>query len=195
MPKRDPAHMEAQRERIILATITCIARKGIERTSIADIWKEAGLSAGALYVHFQNKQDLVAQCLQHGAGDAPSQPKTWDELKSQILTFGSRFGLDAATVIRARLHFHAEAVQPGDFHDLHKANLEIAMTSLSGWIQQIADRGEITLRLTARQTAAAISAYLDGMLGLALATDRPIDEALAEIATGMDCFVHLPGTG
>lgn len=56
-------HMNAQRERIILAALGCIARKGVEGTSMADIWKEAGLSAGALYVHFRNKNDLVAQCL------------------------------------------------------------------------------------------------------------------------------------
>lgn len=193
MPKRDPAHMEAQRQRIILATLTCIARKGIERTSITDICKEADLSAGALYVHFRNKDDLVARCLQHGDTPVDSLPQSWTGLKARILTFSTNFGLDAATVIRTRLHFHAEAVQPGPFHNLFKATLEDALANMTRWVQGIADNGDIALRMDARQTAAAISAYVNGMLSLALASDRPLEAALVEISDGLDCFVIPSG--
>ena len=60
MPKRDAAHMDAQREKIIRAAIECIGDKGIERTSISDICRKAELSAGA--------QAAEARAAKAGAG-------------------------------------------------------------------------------------------------------------------------------
>lgn len=53
-------------------------------------------------------------------------------------------------------------------------------------------KGAIALRMSARRTAAALSAQIDGMLWIALASDRPFDEALPEISQTLDCLVTLP---
>ena len=192
MPKRDPEHMNAQRERIIQATLVCISRKGVEGTSIADIWKEAGLSAGALYVHFRNKNDLVTQCLRHTRKPVHEAPATWDALKERLLGFEASIGWDAETIARVRVHLHAECVNPGELHDIMRPILEEQFGILSGWIEQIAGRGLITLRMSARQTAAAVSAQIDGMLWIALASDRPLDDSIPEISRALDCFVSFP---
>lgn len=47
------------RDRIQSAAIACVARKGFSNTSMADIIAEAGLSAGAVYVYYRSKEDLV----------------------------------------------------------------------------------------------------------------------------------------
>ena len=60
MPKRDVAHMQGQRERILRAAIRCISELGLESASIAAIRKEAGLSAGAIYTHFGGKDEIIA---------------------------------------------------------------------------------------------------------------------------------------
>ncbi len=190
MPKRDPEHMNAQRERIIQATLACIARKGVERSSIADIWKEAGLSAGALYVHFKNKGDLITQCLRYSRAPLDAPPASWDELKERLLGFDASFGSDAATIARTRVHLHAEAMNPGDLHDILQPILEEQFAILAGWIDAISRSGSVALRMNARQTAAAISAQIDGMLWIALASDRPLDEVLPEISQTLDCFVR-----
>jgi AcrR family transcriptional regulator len=39
--------------------VRCFGRSGLERTSIADITAESGLSAGSIYAHYRNKADLV----------------------------------------------------------------------------------------------------------------------------------------
>jgi len=52
MPKRDPAYMETQRESIAQATLDCLLEKGLYVTSLRDIYQRAGISNGALYVHF-----------------------------------------------------------------------------------------------------------------------------------------------
>ncbi|NQX27199.1 TetR/AcrR family transcriptional regulator [Microbacteriaceae bacterium VKM Ac-2854] len=59
MPKVTPAHRDARRAEITAAALRCFAEKGFQRTSMADIIAEAGLSAGAIYGHFPSKQDIV----------------------------------------------------------------------------------------------------------------------------------------
>lgn len=184
--------MNAQRERIIVAAITCIARKGIEGTSMADIWKEAGLSAGALYVHFKNKEDLVVQCLRFELAPDCGPPATWDELKARMLNFNPRRGLDAAVITRARIHLRAGCINPGELHDVMRRFLTEQIDDVAAWLDQMAGVGLLNLRMDAHQTAAAICAHIDGMLWIALARDRSLDKDLTEISAGLDYLVSLP---
>lgn len=59
MPKVSDAHREARREQIAAAALACFAAKGFQRTSMADIIEASGLSAGAIYLHFDSKQQIV----------------------------------------------------------------------------------------------------------------------------------------
>lgn len=59
MPKVSDAHREARREQIAVAALSCFAEKGFQRTSMADIIEASGLSAGAIYLHFESKQQIV----------------------------------------------------------------------------------------------------------------------------------------
>ncbi len=60
MPKLKPATQAARREHILDAAEQCFARSGFHRTTIQDICREADVSAGALYVYFASKEDLIA---------------------------------------------------------------------------------------------------------------------------------------
>ncbi|WP_235781138.1 TetR/AcrR family transcriptional regulator [Sinomonas notoginsengisoli] len=59
MPKVSQEHRAAMRGRIQSAAIACVARKGFSNVSMADIIAEAGLSAGAVYVYYRSKEELV----------------------------------------------------------------------------------------------------------------------------------------
>lgn len=61
MPKVTEEHRAAMRVRIQDAALTCFARKGFATTSMADIVKEAGLSAGAVYIYYSSKAELVGE--------------------------------------------------------------------------------------------------------------------------------------
>jgi AcrR family transcriptional regulator len=61
MPKVTDAHREARREQIAVAALACFAAKGFQRTSMADIIEASGLSAGAIYLHFDSKQQIVLE--------------------------------------------------------------------------------------------------------------------------------------
>lgn len=195
MPKRDPDHMSAQRERIIRAAILCIADKGVERTTVADIWRKAGLSAGSLYVHFANKDDIITAALRFGSMTETSLPDTWEAFVAVASSVESQMGFGIETVARNRLHLHAESVHPGKLHDAFRPILEQTLDLFADRLQRLADKGEISLNMSARQTAMGMSALIDGMLWIALATDRPLKDIQPEIAAGLSCFVEPPRPG
>lgn len=60
MPKLSNEEMSARRADIIAAAGRCFARKGIQATTMREIFAEAGMSAGAVYNYFKTKDDLIA---------------------------------------------------------------------------------------------------------------------------------------
>jgi AcrR family transcriptional regulator len=59
MPKVTEEHRVARRQQIAQAALRCFTRTGFQQTSMADIIAESGLSAGAIYGHYKNKEELV----------------------------------------------------------------------------------------------------------------------------------------
>ncbi|MFI7504806.1 TetR/AcrR family transcriptional regulator [Streptomyces sp. NPDC049687] len=94
MPRLTDARKELRRAQITEAAVRCFGRNGLERTSIADITAESGLSAGSIYAHYRNKADLVqastrevlaqrAKVLsEYAASDTPPDP---DELLARLI--------------------------------------------------------------------------------------------------------------
>ncbi len=54
---------EAQRRHIALSACRALARRGVERTTMADIAREASVTTGMITHYFANKRDIVAAAL------------------------------------------------------------------------------------------------------------------------------------
>ncbi len=59
MPRVKPEYKLERRAKILDAARACFARSGFHRTTLQDIFAEAGLSAGAVYNYFQSKDELI----------------------------------------------------------------------------------------------------------------------------------------
>jgi AcrR family transcriptional regulator len=74
LPERDPWLIQVPplepRARIIAATSRCLARSGLERTSISAIAREAGMSRQTIYNHFETKQEIIEEALETAASTA-----------------------------------------------------------------------------------------------------------------------------
>lgn len=162
---------------------------GIKRTSIASVCQQAGLSAGALYVHFRNKDEIIAEALQFGAMTETMLPRSWAEFKAQITNLERQTGFDVATAARARLQLYAECVHPGPLHDMLKPQIERSRDVLVQYLRTMVDEGKIRLVMSPLQTALAIASLIDGLLWIALSSDRPLDELREDLSAGLDCFV------
>lgn len=60
MPKLKPETLERRRQQILDAAECCFASAGFHRTTMHDICRAAELSPGAVYGHFNSKEDLIA---------------------------------------------------------------------------------------------------------------------------------------
>jgi TetR/AcrR family transcriptional regulator, transcriptional repressor of aconitase len=58
MPRISAAHEQQVRDRIIQAAVTVFSEKGYHRATISDVVQRSGLSVGAIYTHFKNKEEL-----------------------------------------------------------------------------------------------------------------------------------------
>src|SRR5437867_6146779 len=63
MARYEKDHKQATRRRIIAAAGRRLKRDGIDGSGIATLMTDAGLTNGALYAHFDSKEDLVASAL------------------------------------------------------------------------------------------------------------------------------------
>ncbi len=59
MPKISEEQRQARRDQILAAVWRCFLRKGVHGTSMEDLIRESGLSAGAVYLYFKGKDDLI----------------------------------------------------------------------------------------------------------------------------------------
>jgi AcrR family transcriptional regulator len=60
MPKVTEEHRVARRQQIVDAARTCVGEQGFHKTTMADVIRESGLSAGAVYGYFKSKDEIVA---------------------------------------------------------------------------------------------------------------------------------------
>ncbi|MDH5361546.1 MAG: TetR/AcrR family transcriptional regulator [Gammaproteobacteria bacterium] len=62
-----PEHKQRSRERILESAYRLFITRGYAHTTIDEVMAEAGLTRGAFYAHFANKDDLYQAAIQHAA--------------------------------------------------------------------------------------------------------------------------------
>lgn len=81
---KNPKRREETLNRILEAASTCFINKGYRDTSVADICKEAGVSKGAFYYHFESKQAVFINILNSWLGNLESLLKASTENAQNI---------------------------------------------------------------------------------------------------------------
>lgn len=69
MPKRSEDYMAERRRQILDAAIVCLNNQGWTRTTVDDVARQAGLSKGAVYIHFASKRALLIGLLERNIDD------------------------------------------------------------------------------------------------------------------------------
>ena len=63
MTTREPSRKELTHDRIVDVAAAAIRRSGYDGTGVADIMKEAGLTHGGFYAHFDSRTQLLAEAI------------------------------------------------------------------------------------------------------------------------------------
>jgi AcrR family transcriptional regulator len=64
-----PSRKEATHERIVATAARAIRRSGYDGTGVAEIMKEAGLTHGGFYAHFDSRESMLAEAADRAGAD------------------------------------------------------------------------------------------------------------------------------
>jgi AcrR family transcriptional regulator len=124
MPKVTAEHRAARRAEILAAACRCFAREGFHATSMADIISESDLSAGAVYIYFDSKTEIITAVVgmtlstadelfsELLAGDAvPTPEQTVAYMVEAIMERAVNHPVLGVDMSRVALHAWAEALR------------------------------------------------------------------------------------
>jgi AcrR family transcriptional regulator len=69
MPKVSPEYLEARKNEILDAAFACFRRRGFHQTTMQDIYRETGLSPGAVYHYFRSKEEIIAAAIDRNTAE------------------------------------------------------------------------------------------------------------------------------
>lgn len=172
MPKVSDEHRLARRRQIIAAGRRCVAEQGFHKTTMADVIRESGLSAGAVYGYFKSKDEIVAAI----ADEALS---TVDVVFAQILATEEPLTPVAALRI-ALTHVVRIAEQPGG--DVTRVGIQAWAESLHNETIRATAHGKFTL-LRAHFADVARRAQTDGTVATS-ATPEEVAQVMFGLIPG-----------
>ncbi|MBL0886499.1 TetR/AcrR family transcriptional regulator [Myceligenerans indicum] len=141
MPKVSDAYRQARKEEILAAALRAFSAKGYQRTSMADILAESGLSTGAVYAHFGGKRELFVAVARSTllrrndelvAAGVRGEPPAPAQILRVVVHGGLRDGLDP----RVLLQFWAEATTEPEIRDMVRE----AMAFVTGAFEDALER-------------------------------------------------------
>jgi TetR/AcrR family transcriptional repressor of uid operon len=168
VPKLAAATKRQRRQVLVDAAWRCVARSGYHGLTVDDVCAEAGLSKGAFYTYFNQKQDLLLALMDDDAEglsdlvvEAAGQPNGIDQIRRFVAGLVDR-GSDAAAVqLRADLwaEISSDLILRTRFLEAMKAR----RVQLAELIERAVSSGELS-EVPPNALAAVFLALGDGLM-------------------------------
>ncbi|HEX6356281.1 TetR/AcrR family transcriptional regulator [Actinophytocola sp.] len=128
MPRVSDEHLANRRRQILDAAANCFARNGFHRTSMQDIVKESGLSAGLIYRYFTGKDDMIVAIVEerHARRAAMDLVGDYPELLREIA------GPEAARERNLTMQAWAETIRDPRIRALARDGVDGPVKALAG---------------------------------------------------------------
>jgi AcrR family transcriptional regulator len=167
MPRLAPATKIERRQQLVEAARRCIADRGFASVTVDDVCAEAGMSKGAFYGYFAQKQDLLLALLEDEAEDVRTTMRELTDDRDgveRLRRFARemvRRGDDAAG-LQLRADLWAEINEDPEIRERWADVVRERRTTLRSWIDQAVADGELE-PLPANALAAILLALADGL--------------------------------
>jgi AcrR family transcriptional regulator len=172
MARVSQEHLDARRRQILDAARRCFAANGFHNTSMQDVLKEAGLSAGAVYRYFPSKDALISAAAEEAlaliAGAfaevmEQQPPPAPDELFTSIIrTLEKLEGPQHAG--RIAIQAWAEALRSEEMAARLRPNVQQARRTLAALVARYQESGDITADADPLEVAAVLLSVIPGFL-------------------------------
>lgn len=161
MPKIAQEALDERRAQIVAAARRVFATKGLSRATLRDVFREAGMSAGAVYNYFRTKDDLVLAVTEAGMADALAAMTGGSSASPDLASVVERFlaalvAAEAADAPRVDLMIAAEALANPAVHRAVFANREL----VRGALVRLIERRQHTRGHWAGHSASALAELL-----------------------------------
>lgn len=190
MPKVTEEHRLARREQILAAASRCVAREGFHKTTMADVIREAGLSAGAVYGYFRSKNDIIRAIADRSIGEVahllhdlveraePVHPAdAIGVFLRQIALLSEESGGDLPKV---GVQAWAEAVRDPEVHALAKEKLGAVRAAMEEVVRRAQRDGTMSIEADPHCAAQVLVGLLPGYILQALILEDVDPESYVE---------------
>jgi AcrR family transcriptional regulator len=170
MPKVSEQHRSDRRDQIVTAAWQCVAREGFHKTTMADVIRESGLSAGAVYGYFRSKDDIIAAIADRAVGTvddvfddllsrdrAPSIPEAVHALTSRAVAMAQA---EEGDITRVALPVWAEALRNEAIH----ATVSSKYGRIRSRFRELVERLQSDGRVDPGADPAAVAQVLFGLM-------------------------------
>jgi AcrR family transcriptional regulator len=168
MPKK--VDHDARREELVLAAWRVIAARGIDEVTIREIARESDYSAGVLAHYFENKDDLLAHCLQlshtriRKRYDAEIEgTSTSPEALEAILLDNLPLDEQREMETRIEMSFWARALRNQALHEIQADESEGLRTLLRELVEKAQAEGAIDPDYDREEILEMLGAMIDGI--------------------------------
>lgn len=156
LPKRSKEHMDSRREQVLKAAKICFSQKGFHATTIRTICTEAGLSTGAVYLHFQNKDEIIGALAERNRENNRAlidSVGVENPVMEEISQLAKLYFLDmlrapdAGTSNRFSVNLFSEAAQNPRVRHYLETSVKDLSEAISRMIAKAQERGEVNTNL------------------------------------------------
>ena len=171
MPRISAEREEATRRRILRAARQVFVEKGFHRASIDDVVAAAGLSVGAIYTYFPNKDELIRASILDAnreeseavLSDTRAAGTVDDRLDRAIMGWW-RYTIEAEGAPAFLAEAWGEASRRPLIRDLLARRFERGVTMTSVMLRECVERGDLPARIEIDALARTMGALTDGMV-------------------------------
>lgn len=167
MPKLKPATQVARREHILDAAEQCFARQGFHRTTMQDICREAGISAGALYVYFASKEALIAGIVERDRQKLSAQFSSLadsSDLMQAMAALGQHYFIDEPQYKRIlHIEIGAESTRNPEVGAAFQTTDRYCLDRFSELFERAKSEGKIAPALDIPEISRVVGVIGDGM--------------------------------
>jgi TetR/AcrR family transcriptional regulator, repressor for uid operon len=189
MPKLRPDTQRARREHILDAAELSFARTGFHRTTMQDICREADVSAGALYLYFASKEDLIAGIAERDRAHLAEQlavVATAPDLMAALAQLGQHYMVEEPRHKQQMVvELGCESMRGGPVGEIFRACDAAVIQQFEALFSRAVAEGKIRPDLNPKILAQSIAVIGDGLFWRR-AVDPAFDAAtMVPIVTGL----------
>ena len=172
MPARSTEYMEEMRERILMATLRCLEREGLANASLSDVCEEAGISRGALYVHFKSKSEILCAVVDRAAMLASEKYQFNDAsaLREILISEFEFTSSEKPQVLYAEMELLAAARTDAPLREAIRRSIDARSEQIRVGMRSLAARRQLRDGVTAEGATRVVTCFIEGMMTQAFGT-------------------------